>query len=152
MIHTLKLWLESHNLNSPSGAKGPRTMSSYCLTLMAIAYLQHIGVLPNLQADVEVPPSADPRNTGLPNTVWLSWGKEQGDIAHIWFERRAPAGWTSASPNITAAEAVRGFFKFFSQLGAGSFRPDAQIVSLLNGGVSSRRHPQAPSRYTPRLR
>lgn len=119
-------------------------MSSYCVTLMAIAYLQHLKVLPNLQAGVDVPPSADPRDTGLENTVWLSWGKEQGDIAHIWFERRAPAGWVSSSADLTAAEAVRGFFQFFSRV-QGSFNPDNSFISILNGGVTTRRHPTAPS-------
>ncbi|BEI90831.1 uncharacterized protein CcaverHIS019_0309010 [Cutaneotrichosporon cavernicola] len=146
MIHVLKLWLESHNLNDPSGVKGLRTMSSYCITLMAIAYLQHIAVLPNLQSAVEVPASADPGNTGLENTVWVSWGKRQGDIAHIWFERHPPAGWVSAKPRVTASEAVRGFFQFFSRSASESFDPNTQLISLLNGGIISRRYPQAPGR------
>ncbi|GMK53949.1 hypothetical protein CspeluHIS016_0105350 [Cutaneotrichosporon spelunceum] len=134
MIHVLKLWLELHDLNDPAGNKGPRTMSSYCLTLMAIAYLQHLAVLPNLQSGVQGPASADPSYRGLKNTVWVSWGKEKGDAAHIWFERRPPAGWASAQPRLTAAEAVRGFFKFFSKARWGSFDPNTQFISVLNGG------------------
>ncbi|KLT42034.1 hypothetical protein CC85DRAFT_319265 [Cutaneotrichosporon oleaginosum] len=146
MIHTLKLWLQVHNLNDPSGQTGLRSMSSYCLTLMSIAYLQHIGALPNLQAGVVVPTSADPRIASK-DSIWLSWGKEQGDIAHVWFKRRPPPGWQPRRPSLTAAEAVRGFFQYFSLLGHDQsyFNPNSQIVSILNGGISSRRNPVAPS-------
>lgn len=143
MIHVLKLWLASHDLNDPAGRHGRRSMSSYCLTLMAVAYLQHIDVLPNLQENVQVPASADPTNRRLTSTIWLSWGRKQGEMAHISFDRRAPEGWTSAAPGITAAEAVKGFFKYFSGLGNRTFRPTTQIVSVLNGGISNRRNPPA---------
>lgn len=60
-------------------------MSSYCLTLMAIAYLQHIGHLPNLQADINVPEVCRPEDTSEHDVVWVSWGKEQGVKAHVGF-------------------------------------------------------------------
>lgn len=45
----LKTWAKQRGLNDPSGSKGPMSLSSYSLLLMAIGYLQHRGVVPNLQ-------------------------------------------------------------------------------------------------------
>jgi hypothetical protein len=39
LIHTVKTWAKSRNLNDSSGAKGSPTLSSYCWTLMSIAYM-----------------------------------------------------------------------------------------------------------------
>lgn len=52
LIFFIKFWAKSHGLNNPSAVNGPRTMSSYCYTLMIISWLQMINVLPNLQADL----------------------------------------------------------------------------------------------------
>ncbi|EIW55746.1 Nucleotidyltransferase [Trametes versicolor FP-101664 SS1] len=55
-LRTIKLWVKSVDLNNPSGEidKGPRSFSSYAITLMTVAYLQSTGHLPNLQADQDV--------------------------------------------------------------------------------------------------
>lgn len=45
----LKVWAKQRHLNDPSGSTGMISLSSYSIMLMAIAYLQHAGVLPNLQ-------------------------------------------------------------------------------------------------------
>lgn len=45
----LKVWAKQRRLNDPSGQKGLMSLSSYSLVLMAIAYLQHAGIVPNLQ-------------------------------------------------------------------------------------------------------
>ncbi|KAK8858589.1 hypothetical protein IAR55_002818 [Kwoniella newhampshirensis] len=143
MIHTLKLWASAQDLNDPSGSKGPATMSSYCITLMAIAYLQHRGCLPNLQANVEVPIPCRPADTSDLDSIWVSWSKDQGIRAHVAFDRSPPPGWTSREPNLVAADAVRGFFAFFSQAEpysphADRFDYDKQIISILQGGVAAR--------------
>lgn len=41
-LRTVKLWVKSVDLNNPSGEidKGPRSFSSYAITLMTVAYLQ----------------------------------------------------------------------------------------------------------------
>ncbi|KAL0255661.1 hypothetical protein I308_100467 [Cryptococcus tetragattii IND107] len=143
MVHALKLWASSHKLNDPSGAKGPATMSSYCLTLMAIAYLQHIGHLPNLQADINVPEVCRPEDTSEHDVVWVSWGKEQGVKAHVGFSLSPPDDWKPSIPNLTAADAIRGFFEFFSLNGSAPLRGEkfdrlTQIVSILQGGIVPR--------------
>ncbi|WVQ82953.1 hypothetical protein IAT38_005089 [Cryptococcus sp. DSM 104549] len=114
MIHALKLWASSQQINDPSGSKGPATMSSYCLTLMAIAYLQYRGCLPNLQANVAAPIPNYPHTTGDKDAVWVSWGRDQGIKAFVGFDKEPPAGWTSREPGLTASQALRGFFEFFS--------------------------------------
>jgi hypothetical protein len=145
LIHTLKIWAAAHQLNDASGAKGPTTLSSYCYTLLAIAYLQHLGVLPNLQANVTASIPADPARENDPDTVWVSWGREQGVKAHVGFGKRPPVGWVSSVPDLTAAEAVVGFFDFYSRStrnkAVGRMDWDNQIVSILNGGIISRSKP-----------
>ena len=116
-------------------------MSSYCLTLMAIAYLQHRGVLPNLQADVQplIPEQAESLEEDV---VWVGWGKDQGIKAHIGFSKHPPAGWINSEPNLTAADAIRGFFSFFALDSADPehMQYDDQILSILQGGVVPRPH------------
>ncbi|OCF43574.1 hypothetical protein I317_02592 [Kwoniella heveanensis CBS 569] len=145
LIHVLKLWASAHNLNDASGSKGPATMSSYCLTLMAIAYLQHRGCLPNLQAEINVPPISRPADED-PDVVWVSWSKDQGVPAHVAFARSPPVGWKSAEPDLTVADALRGFFAFFSTTPAGSaqggekkrFNHRTEIISIIQGGIAKR--------------
>ncbi|WVR06353.1 hypothetical protein IAU60_003384 [Kwoniella sp. DSM 27419] len=142
LIHVLKLWASCHRLNDASGASGPATMSSYCLTLMAIAYLQHRGCLPNLQADVRVPDVNIPSDTQDSDVVWTSWSKDQGVPARVAFARAPPVDWKSAEPDLTVADALRGFFAFFMEVPkakqAGRFQHDSQIVSILQGGIVDR--------------
>ncbi|WOO77430.1 Poly(A) RNA polymerase GLD2 [Vanrija pseudolonga] len=145
MIHALKKWAAVHNLNDYTvRSKTPTTMSSYCLTLMAIAYLQKIEALPNLQKGVVVPPECDPTDLRQRDAIWISWGREQGQLAHIWFRQEAPAGWTTKHPHLTAAQAVFGFFRYYcGQRGERDvFDPRTQFVSVLNGGILIRPHPQ----------
>ncbi|WVQ73196.1 hypothetical protein IAR50_002761 [Cryptococcus sp. DSM 104548] len=142
MIHTLKLWSSSHNLNDPSGSRGPATMSSYCLTLMAIAYLQPIGHLPNLQENVHVPEVNRPEDTSEDDVVWVSWGKDQGIKARVGFDLE-PEDWIQQEKDLTAADAIRGFFEFFSLSGTAPLRGekidrDSEIVSILMGGIVPR--------------
>ncbi|ORY28462.1 hypothetical protein BCR39DRAFT_202078 [Naematelia encephala] len=141
LIHALKIWASTHNLNDSAGARGPATMSSYCLALMAIAYLQHCGVLPNLQQDVRVPIPHVAKDTKDPDAVWVGWGKDQGIKALVGFERNPPYGWTPR--NLTAADALRGFFEYFStKSGSPRFDYQSQVVSILNGCIISRAEPQ----------
>ncbi|OCF54937.1 hypothetical protein L486_07593 [Kwoniella mangroviensis CBS 10435] len=136
MIYILKRWLSAQDLNDASGAKGPATMSSYCLTLMIIGYLQNRGCLPNLQRDINVPPVTSASDTSDPDVIWVSWSKQQGVPAH-----------KSAEPDLTVSDAVKGFFTFFSHTSP-LFSADAQdkarfdhtkeIISILQGGVASR--------------
>ncbi|WRT67792.1 uncharacterized protein IL334_004766 [Kwoniella shivajii] len=147
MIYILKRWLSSQDLNDASGAKGPATMSSYCLTLMIIGYLQIRGCLPNLQQDINVPATSAPGDTSDPDIIWVSWSKEQGVPAHVAFARAPPEGWKSSEPELTVSQAVRGFFAFFSQTSSSllasiqekaRFDHRADIISILQGGLAKR--------------
>jgi hypothetical protein len=138
LVHTLKLWASAHNLNDPSGARGPATMSSYCLTLLAIGYLQQRGHLPNLQARINVPIPSYPTDVDDPDLIWVSWGKSQGLAAHIAFSKSPPDGWVQKDKDWTAAGAIRGFFKFFSSSSDSGFDREESIISVLNGGVVPR--------------
>lgn len=154
LIHALKLWSSSQDLNDPSGAKGPATMSSYCLTLMAIAYLQVRGHLPNLQADINVPSPSYPTDRNDPDLIWVGWGKSQGVHAHVAYSRTPSKEWRSTDPDLTAGQALRGFFAYFGSRGevigngpmmrggrsqiVRQYDRTTQVVSILNGGVTER--------------
>lgn len=146
MIHAIKKWLKVNALNDPSGANGMTSMSSYCLTLMVISFLQHIGELPNLQEGVDVPGPF--RDDDSPNTIWVGWGRLHGQPAHVWFRKTPPPGWTPRNPDLTVSEAIRAFFAFFGGSGKpgsqGSIRFDmhTQFLSLQNGGVVNRAEPK----------
>lgn len=146
MIHAMKKWLSANNLNDPSAANGPASMSSYCLTLMVIGYLQHIGELPNLQEGVEAPVPFYHEDEHHANVIWVGYGRPKGQAAHIWFRTKPPAGWTRRDPDLTAADAIRSFFNFFSRDGPGlKFDMRTQLVSVLNGGIIARSQPQGDS-------
>lgn len=140
LIHALKLWASAQDLNDPSGASGPATMSSYCLTLLAIGYLQQLGHLPNLQSNINVPVPSYPSDTEDPDLIWVGWGKGQGLPAHIAFSKSPPRGWVQKNTDLTASEAIRGFFSYFSSTsGPGPrFDREGSIISVPNGGVVPR--------------
>jgi hypothetical protein len=150
-IHALKLWLKAHGINDPSGKSGPASMSSYCLVLLAIAYLQIRGQLPNLQADINVPIPSYPADVEDPDLIWVGWGKQQGTPCHVAFAEKPPAGWRPADPNFTVADALRGFFEYFDNdnstmgmtmnPGVAKFDRQNEIISILNGGILKRAHP-----------
>ena len=114
-------------------------MSSYCLVLMAIGYLQYLGLLPNLQSGV---PFAIPDDSSKPTgeTTWVSWNREQGIKAKVGFSRLPPNTWTPKSLDLSLSQVIRGFFEHFSR--AGDFRHKERLVSILNGGILERSEPQ----------
>lgn len=126
-------------------------MSSYCLTLMAIAYLQIRDHLPNLQAGINVPCPSYPTDRDDPDLVWVGWGKSQAQHAHIAFSRSPPKGWEPKDPDLTAETALRGFFAYFGSRSIeqhaavqdpenedNRFDRENMILSILNGGTLRR--------------
>lgn len=110
---------------------------------MAIGYLQHRGCLPNLQADVNVSIPDVPDDTSDPDVVWVGWGKEQGVKAHVGFSKSPTLDWTSAEPDLTVGDAIRGFFSYFSRSAVPLSQPydyTTSTISILNGGVMPRAH------------
>ena len=112
---------------------------------MAIAYLQHLGHLPNLQANAEaILPEDNAREDE--DVIWVGWGKPQGTKAHIGFERSPPPGWKSQGANPFVSDAVRGFFRFYNTRATdrnGRFQHETEIVSILQGGIAPRARPHA---------
>lgn len=107
---------------------------------MAIAYLQHVGELPNLQEEVQES-SADPSDPDQEDVIWVSWGRDQGQVAHIGFRRTAPQHWRPAHHAFTVGHAIRGFFKYFN-ISNHEFNYTKQFVSMLNGGTVDRQYRQ----------
>lgn len=140
LVHALKLWASAQDLNDPSGSRGPATMSSYCLTLLAIGYLQQRGHLPNLQSKINVPIPSHSADTEDPDLIWVAWGKSQGIPAHVAFSKTPPKDWVQTDKDLTASEAIRGFFSYFSSTPGPGPRFDREntIISVPNGGVVPR--------------
>lgn len=136
LIHTVKTWAKSRNLNDSAGAQGSPTLSSYCWTLMCIAYMQSIGKLPNLQDADRV------RAAGRQDCViWVSWGKPQGQAAIIGFAE-------PSDDDIAAAAAreedigsmVKGFFAFYHNMFRKDRENDDEPSALYKGRVPDTRH------------
>jgi len=140
LVHALKLWASAQDLNDPSGSRGSATMSSYCLTLLAIGYLQQRGHLPNLQSKINVPIPSHSADTEDPDLIWVAWGKSQGIPAHVAFSKTPPKDWVQTDKDLTASEAIRGFFSYFSSTPGPGPRFDREntIISVPNGGVVPR--------------
>ena len=140
LVHALKLWASAQDLNDPSGSRGPATMSSYCLTLLAIGYLQQRGHLPNLQSKINVPIPSHSADTEDADLIWVAWGKSQGIPAHVAFSKTPPKDWVQTDKDLTASEAIRGFFSYFSSTPGPGPRFDREntIISVPNGGVIPR--------------
>ena len=136
LIHTVKTWAKSRNLNDSSGAKGSPTLSSYCWTLMSIAYMQIIGKLPNLQDAVSV------RAAGREDCViWVSWGKPQGQAANIGFaEPREDGLAAAAAREDDVGSIVKGFFAFYHTMFRDDREPADKPLAIYDGRVPSTRH------------
>ncbi|GHJ88447.1 hypothetical protein NliqN6_4849 [Naganishia liquefaciens] len=136
LIHTVKTWAKSRNLNDSSGAKGSPTLSSYCWTLMSIAYMQIIGKLPNLQDAVSV------RAAGREDCViWVSWGKPQGQAANIGFAEPCEDGLAAAAAREDdVGSIVKGFFAFYHTMFRDDREPADKPLAIYDGRVPSTRH------------
>lgn len=142
LIHGVKSWASTFYINDGAGNRGPASLSSYNLVLMTIAYLQHRGALPNLQANTPAPES-DNSQREEEDAIWTAWGRPQGVKTRVAFDRTAPEGWTPREPDLTAAQALRGFIDFYDLSshraeGDDAFDYDNQIVSVVNGGILDR--------------
>ncbi|KAL1745236.1 hypothetical protein HDZ31DRAFT_63332 [Schizophyllum fasciatum] len=73
-----KHWAKVHGFNEPSTANARISFSSYSLALMAIAFLQSKGMLPNLQSNLrDLPPSV------LEGHFWPSAQRERCDVRYF---------------------------------------------------------------------
>ncbi|KAF8331316.1 uncharacterized protein EI90DRAFT_3057506 [Cantharellus anzutake] len=130
LIFFIKQWAKSHALSDPSGAHGPKSMSSYCYTLMIISWLQTINVLPNLQADL--PPAGDGEG------FWI-----RAKAGRVWcdnrFERRLPPKRSRRYFDI--GELLLGWFDYWGT----RHQYATQGMSIRHGGRIMRQNPVAVS-------
>ncbi|WWC85710.1 uncharacterized protein L201_000576 [Kwoniella dendrophila CBS 6074] len=157
LICFVKNWYKVKSGKDPktSNRINPFKLSSYCLSLICISYLQHIGHLPNLQKNINVKEySTEEDWLNDDELVWSEWGKLQGTSSHTFFTKSVPHDWKASDPTLTVDQAVRGFFRFFSQNppqtyfssidpseNVDQFVPLYQIISPLDGGITSRSAP-----------
>lgn len=136
LIHTVKTWAKSRNLNDSAGAQGSPTLSSYCWTLMCIAYMQIIGKLPNLQDADSV------RAAGRDDCViWVSWGKPQGQAAIIGFAEPSDDDFAAAAAREEdVGSIVKGFFAFYYNMFRKDRENDGEPSATYDGRVPDTRH------------
>nr|XP_019048611.1 hypothetical protein I302_02383 [Kwoniella bestiolae CBS 10118]OCF27541.1 hypothetical protein I302_02383 [Kwoniella bestiolae CBS 10118] len=118
LIYTIKRWYKLISGKDPklSNRQNKYKLSSYSLSIMCVAYLQHISQLPNLQEDVVAKKYERMEDWSRDGELtWGEWGRTQGRAAHTAFSKHAKVGWTPRWPEMIAADAVRGFFTHFSQ-------------------------------------
>ncbi|KAH8922824.1 hypothetical protein BT69DRAFT_209030 [Atractiella rhizophila] len=135
----LKYWAKSRGLNDPSGSRGITTLSSYSIILLLIAYLQTVGILPNLQD----PNLLKYRQARLFFTLPRKSGN--GSVRppvgfNTDFLPTSALNWSGRTMSIE--DAILGFFEFYSGMG---FDTTSSIVSISSGGVRLRRIPYGAS-------
>ncbi|KAG8951400.1 hypothetical protein FRC04_006171 [Tulasnella sp. 424] len=130
MIFFIKKWAKSWAFNDASGQDGPSSYSSYCLTLMIVAFLQTRGVLPNLQSNAVG--QLDKETAGF----WLKLKKDKRLWTDTRFESLAvyqKRGWKGRS--MALGDALYGWFRFFAY----EFKYDTHVLDIKKGGLDRRR-------------
>ncbi|KAJ7100601.1 hypothetical protein B0H15DRAFT_816648 [Mycena belliarum] len=120
MIMFIKAWAKPRGLNNSGSRKMPTTFSSYALVMMTIGFLQHRGLLPNLQEGLE---PLEPGN--LQGTFWLRLPRVL--CCDIRYHRAE--GWTPPE-NVPVAILLRDWFKFW----AVEFSLAEEMISIRHGG------------------
>ncbi|EDW79919.2 uncharacterized protein Dwil_GK18036 [Drosophila willistoni] len=85
----LKIWAKKSKIN------GPACMTSYCLCVLIVYYLQQRGLLPSIK---------NLQSTRLPSNVWgVNYAYDLKNVPEI-------------SNDVNSFDLIRGFFKFYSTL------------------------------------
>ncbi|KAJ7678233.1 hypothetical protein DFH06DRAFT_1168234 [Mycena polygramma] len=125
MIQYIKLWAKPLGLNNPSAVRSAKhtftvTFSSYALALMTIAFMQHRGLLPNLQEGLP------PLEAGkLAGTFWLN-KKPKVLCCDVRYQQME--GWTPPE-DVPLHQLIREWFQFYAD-----FDYDADMISVREGG------------------
>lgn len=131
----IKWWAKSRHLCDPSGKDGPPSFSSYTLILLAIAYLQHLSQLPDLQAPAFV------EEVGAVRTVLWTRPRSSARKSQVpapfdtTFCAGAPPSWPHPPP-LDLGAALKGFFAFYADF---DFR--AAIITVRSGQYLARARP-----------
>ncbi|KAF8880500.1 hypothetical protein BD779DRAFT_1548558 [Infundibulicybe gibba] len=137
LLRRVKAWARPLGLNSPSTYGEPATFSSYALVLMSIGFMQHRGLLPNLQADL-LPLPAD----AVHGTFWLRPPK------HIRCDTRYHTG---SAVKLSAVLDVDGVARDWFRYWGNCFDYTKDIMSIRDGGpiprtITSSNSLRSPSR------
>jgi DNA polymerase sigma len=140
-VSSIKYWASKRGINDAEN----RTMNSYSLTLMAIAYLQQIGVLPNLQHTTvlnQYEQKAAATNPQL--TTVRPYANEEQHWKNVLNESllttySIPQEWLqhAQSSSFTIpplSDAIIGFLHFYATI----FNPTQHIISVRHGGLVKR--------------
>ncbi|KDE08154.1 hypothetical protein MVLG_01635 [Microbotryum lychnidis-dioicae p1A1 Lamole] len=141
----LKHWARSRELNDPSGSKGPISMSSYTIILLAINYLQQINHLPNLQ-DKKLIESTSTEPTRFYSTprVRKRHGKNNIQRSTGWdttFVEHYPGQWYDGPLTMECGllkEWAVGFFSCYAGEDQTSFDSERQVVAVKLGRAMDR--------------
>lgn len=127
MIKAIKRWAKPLGLNNPSGqGGGGMTFNSYTLTVMTVAFLQNLGLLPNLQNGLS--PLPDRPNAGV---FWVRLRNDKRVPCDIRFHQ---VGGLSFPTEYTAEEL---FFKWLNFWG-NEFMFAQSMVDIKLGGIRPR--------------
>ncbi|KAJ6551474.1 hypothetical protein B0H19DRAFT_1157812 [Mycena capillaripes] len=125
MIQYIKLWAKPLGFNSPSSRRREAvTFSSYALVMMTIGFLQHRGLLPNLQEGL--PPLVPGMLSG---TFWLH--KPRILCCDVRYEQAE--GWTPPK-DVPVHILMHEWFTFWSL----KFKYQNQMISIREGGCCPR--------------
>ncbi|OSD07988.1 hypothetical protein PYCCODRAFT_375893 [Trametes coccinea BRFM310] len=118
LIRGVKTWAKSKNLNNPSVTGLTVSFSSYSLALMTIAYLQHLGALPNCQAD--------------PDPIFRThfWEGRGSNSRNITVRYGACKGWKPSG----RVPSVGEWLKFYGE----RFDYTTEMISIRHGGIIRR--------------
>ncbi|SCV74481.1 BQ2448_8120 [Microbotryum intermedium] len=141
----LKHWARSRELNDPSGSKGPITMSSYTVILLAINYLQQIDHLPNLQDKDLIERTSTPQTRFFSTPrVRKTHGKSSIQGSTGWdttFVEDYPGQWYDGPVTTKTGllkEWVLGFFTYYSGEDPTSFDSERHVVAIKLGRAMAR--------------
>ncbi|KAJ7740938.1 hypothetical protein DFH07DRAFT_61880 [Mycena maculata] len=121
MVLYIKKWAKPLGLNHPSSRnRGPVTFSSYALVMMAIGFLQHRGLLPNLQEGL--PPLRDGQIEG---TFWL----RHPSVLRCDVRYNEARDWTPPE-QVPVHQLIHDWFKFWAL----EFDYKEEMISIRHGG------------------
>ncbi|KAL7409714.1 hypothetical protein BDY24DRAFT_418600 [Mrakia frigida] len=158
LIHAVKKWASTRNINDPSGQQGGTSFSSYTIQLLCLAYLQ---------APIHQLPSSTPStnlHSLLPNLQSPSLlTRLKTPTTHLHLRDKPPRIikinttyaplsslppseidlWTDRNQNVDVGELVKGFFKFYAgetgeEWRGNRFSWKEGAVSPLEGGFARR--------------
>jgi len=123
LLSRIKEWAKPLGLNNPSPPRGPKSFSSYALSLMTISFLQKEGQLPNLQDNL--PPLS--KSEGKKRFIWTRKPPQCWDVRF-----HSAKDWVVPPlPDFDAL--LRSWFSFWIK-----FPYESQSISIRDGGIVPR--------------